>query len=157
MVIIAALRMLSSNVYSLLTFCAGQGMLGCTGNVWLRIRGNDYRPPACLSGLLSDQKLVYNEQWPNAMRHSYITSWKPSSDYSNDDVCLFFFCNNLEVGWFLGVPSNGSLYNIQNRGTVYYIAFVCRYRSYITRITNSMYSNYPSLFLAASLYTTKRT
>ena len=27
--------------------------------------GNDYRPRACLSELLSDQKLVYNEQWPN--------------------------------------------------------------------------------------------
>ena len=29
---------------------------------------NDCRPPACLSGLLSDQKLVYNEQWPNIIR-----------------------------------------------------------------------------------------
>ena len=57
-----------SNVYSLLTFCAGQEKLGCTGNVYLQnngIMGNDYHLPTCLSGLLSDQKLLYNEQWPN--------------------------------------------------------------------------------------------
>ena len=53
-----ALRMLS---------CAGQEMLGCKAMYGYiqGIMGNDYRPPACLSGLLSDQKLVYNEQWPN--------------------------------------------------------------------------------------------
>lgn len=52
------------------SFCTGQEMLGCTGSIWLRIMGNDYRS---LSGLLNDQKHACRPITPTNHNRQVIT------------------------------------------------------------------------------------